>query len=250
MLVGFVHGVMNTDNVTISGETIDYGPCAFMDAFNPAAVYSSIDVGGRYAYANQPVVAEWNLARLAEAMLPLINEDQEQAVAPAVEALGAFRRQYSDAWFTGMKTKLGLKESPAGSPEAEEASQVVDGVIDILKDGPVDYTRFFRNLGQAARGNQRPARGMVLDLAAFDAWAERWQALQPDAGLMDRVNPAYIPRNHLVEEALAAATDGDLDLFNRLVEVVRAPYQERPGLERYAEGAPEDFGSYQTFCGT
>jgi uncharacterized protein YdiU (UPF0061 family) len=250
MLVGFVHGVMNTDNMTISGETIDYGPCAFMDAFNPAAVYSSIDVGGRYAYANQPVVAEWNLARLAEAMLPLINEDPEQAVAPAVEALGAFRRQYSDAWFTGMKKKLGLKESPAGSPEAEEASELVDGVIAILKDGPVDYTRFFRSLGQAARGNHRPVRGMVLDLAAFDAWAARWQALQPDAGLMDRVNPAYIPRNHLVEEALAAATDGDLGPFNRLVDVVRAPYEERPGLERYAEGAPEDFGSYQTFCGT
>ena len=250
MLVGFVHGVMNTDNMTISGETIDYGPCAFMDAFNPAAVYSSIDVGGRYAYANQPVVAEWNLARLAEAMLPLINEDQEQAVAPAVEALGAFRRQYSDAWFTGMKKKLGLKENPAGSPESEEASELVDGVIAILKDGPVDYTRFFRTLGQAARGNHRPVRGMVLDLAAFDAWAARWQALQPDAGLMDRVNPAYIPRNHLVEEALAAATDGDLGPFNQLVDVVRAPYEERPGLERYAEGAPEDFGSYQTFCGT
>jgi serine/tyrosine/threonine adenylyltransferase len=250
MLVGFVHGVMNTDNMTISGETIDYGPCAFMDAFNPAAVYSSIDVGGRYAYANQPVVAEWNLARLAEAMLPLINEDQEQAVAPAVEALGAFRRQYSDAWFTGMKTKLGLKQSAAGSPEAEEASELVDGVITILKDGPVDYTQFFRNLGQAARGNQRPVRGMVLDLAAFDAWAGRWQALQPDAGLMDQVNPAYIPRNHLVEEALAAATEGDLGPFNRLVDVIRAPYEERPGLERYAEGAPEDFGSYQTFCGT
>jgi len=250
MLVGFVHGVMNTDNMTISGETIDYGPCAFMDAFNPAAVYSSIDVGGRYAYANQPVVAEWNLARLAEAMLPLINEDQEQAVAPAVEALGAFRRQYSDAWFTGMKKKLGLKENPAGSPESEEASELVDGVIAILKDGPVDYTRFFRSLGQAARGNHRPVRGMVLDLAAFDAWAARWQALQPDAGVMDRVNPAYIPRNHLVEEALAAATDGDLGPFNQLVDVVRAPYEERPGLERYAEGAPEDFGSYQTFCGT
>jgi serine/tyrosine/threonine adenylyltransferase len=250
MLVGFVHGVMNTDNMTISGETIDYGPCAFMDAFNPAAVYSSIDVGGRYAYANQPVVAEWNLARLAEAMLPLINEDQEQAVAPAVEALGAFRRQYSEAWFTGMKTKLGLKQSVAGSPEADEASELVDGVIAILKDGPVDYTQFFRSLGQAARGNQRPVRGMVLDLAAFDAWAARWQALKPDAGLMDQVNPAYIPRNHLVEEALAAATEGDLGPFNRLVDVVRAPYEERPGLERYAEGAPEDFGSYQTFCGT
>ncbi|MFF1251591.1 YdiU family protein [Pseudarthrobacter sp. NPDC058329] len=250
MLVGFIHGVMNTDNMTISGETIDYGPCAFMDAFNPAAVFSSIDVGGRYAYANQPVIAEWNLARLAEAMLPLFNEDQEQAVAPAVEALGMFRRQYSDAWFAGMKTKLGLTEAPAGTTEAEEASELVDSLVALLKDGPVDYTLFFRNLSHAARGNNRPARGMVLDLAGFDAWVERWHDLKPDADLMDRVNPAYIPRNHLVEEALAAATEGDLDPFTRLLEVVRAPFDERPGLERYTEGASEDFGSYQTFCGT
>ena len=250
MLVGFVHGVMNTDNMTISGETIDYGPCAFMDDFNPAAVYSSIDVGGRYAYANQPVIAEWNLARLAESILPLINEDQEQAVAPAVEALGEFRGQYSDAWFNGMQAKLGLPAVPAGSPEAEAASELVDGVVAILKDGPVDYTRFFRNLGEAARGNERPVRGMVMDLAAFDAWAGRWRSMKPDADRMDRVNPVYIPRNHLVEEALAAATGGDLEPLNRLLEAVRAPYEERPGLERYAEGAPEDFGKYMTFCGT
>jgi uncharacterized protein YdiU (UPF0061 family) len=250
MLVGFVHGVMNTDNMTISGETIDYGPCAFMDAFNPAAVYSSIDVGGRYAYANQPVVAEWNLARLAEAMLPLINEDQEQAVAPAVEALGAFRKQYSDAWFSGMKTKLGLAGIPAGSPADDTASELVDGVVALLKDGPVDYTQFFRNLGHAARGNVRPARGMVLDLAAFDDWAGRWLALEPDADLMDSVNPVYIPRNHLVEEALAAGTEGDLDPLNRMLEALSAPYDERPGLERYAEGPPDDFGTYMTFCGT
>ncbi|TLM73581.1 YdiU family protein [Pseudarthrobacter sp. NamB4] len=250
MLVGFVHGVMNTDNMTISGETIDYGPCAFMDAFNPAAVYSSIDVGGRYAYANQPVLAEWNLARLAEAMLPLFNEDQEQAVAPAVEALGKFRGQYSDAWFGGMKAKLGLAAGPAEGAEGDEASELVDGVIALLKDGPVDYTQFFRNLAHTARGNSRPARGMVLDLAAFDAWAGRWAALKPDPVQMDRVNPVYIPRNHLVEEALAAATEGDLDPFNRFLDVVRSPYEEREGLERYTEAPPEDFGNYRTFCGT
>jgi len=250
MLVGFVHGVMNTDNMTISGETIDYGPCAFIDAFNPAAVYSSIDVGGRYAYANQPVMAEWNLARLAEAMLPLIDEDQEAAVPVAVEALGGFRRQYSAAWFGGMATKLGLAAGKPGTAADEEVSDLVDGVTGILKDGPVDYTLFFRNLAKAARGDSRPVRGMVMDLAAYDAWAERWQELGPDAGLMDRTNPAYIPRNHLVEEALAAATVGDLEPLHRLLEAVAAPYSERPGLERYAEGAPEDFGTYMTFCGT
>ncbi|MFD5277992.1 YdiU family protein [Pseudarthrobacter sp. NPDC058362] len=250
MLVGFVHGVMNTDNMTISGETIDYGPCAFMDTFNPAAVYSSIDTGGRYAYANQPVVAEWNLARLAESLLPLIDEDQERAVEPAVAVLGEFRRRYSDAWTAGMSAKLGLRGHPEGSPEAEEVSRLADGVIALLKDGPVDYTRFFRSLGDAARGNTRAARGMVLDLAAFDAWAERWQALGPDAVLMDGVNPVYIPRNHLVEEALAAATAGDLAPFRRLVAVLSEPYKGRPGLERYEEGAPESFGDYLTFCGT
>ncbi|MDQ0768939.1 uncharacterized protein YdiU (UPF0061 family) [Pseudarthrobacter defluvii] len=247
MLVGFVHGVMNTDNMTISGETIDYGPCAFMDAFNPAAVYSSIDVSGRYAYANQPVLAEWNLARLAEAMLPLIHEDQEKAVEPAVEVLGGFRGQYSRAWTSGMKAKLGLD---GGTGSDDEASVLVDDVIAILKDGPVDYTLFFRNLGKAARGDLRPVRGMVLDLAAFDAWAKRWQALKPDAGLMDGVNPAYIPRNHLVEEALAAATAGNLAPLQQLLDAVADPFIERPGLERYAEGAPGDFGKYMTFCGT
>lgn len=249
MLIGFVHGVMNTDNMTISGETIDYGPCAFLDSFNPAAVYSSIDVSGRYAYANQPVLAEWNLARLAEAMLPLIDGDQEKAVAPAVEVLGGFRRQYSEAWSKGMKAKLGL--APAGGEEAEDAaSALVDDVVALLKDGPVDYTLFFRNLGKAARGNPRPVRGMVLDLAAFDGWVQRWQAMNPDAELMDSVNPAYIPRNHLVEEALTAATGGDIAPLQRLLEAVTYPFTERSGLERYAEGAPEDFGNYMTFCGT
>ena len=247
MLVGFIHGVMNTDNMTISGETIDYGPCAFMEAFDPATVYSSIDDRGRYAYGNQPVVAEWNLARLAEALLPLRSDDQEQAIALAVEALGGFRRQYSEAWSAGMRTKLGL---PAGLDDAV-LTPLVDELMTLLQANHVDHTTFFRHLGSGARGDTEPTRGSFLDLAAFDAWAERWRAHGPDAEAMDRVNPVYIPRNHLVEEALAAATAGDLAPFERLVEVVIAPFEERPGLERYAAGAPEDFGAtYRTFCGT
>ena len=246
MLVGFVHGVMNTDNMTISGETIDYGPCAFLDAFNPAAVYSSIDEGGRYAYRNQPLVAEWNLSRLAETLLPLIHEDQEQAVALAVESLETFRGQYSAAWSAGMKAKLGLHNNS----DDDAASTLVDELLPLLQESPVDYTSFFRNLAKAARGHAESARRMVLDLAAFDAWTERWLALKPDADAMDRVNPAYIPRNHLVEEALAAATEGDLDPLKRLLDAVAAPYDERTGLEQYAAGAPEDFGAYRTFCGT
>jgi uncharacterized protein YdiU (UPF0061 family) len=246
MLVGFVHGVMNTDNMTISGETIDYGPCAFMEAFDPASVYSSIDEGGRYAYGNQPVVAEWNLARLAEALLPLLHDDQEQAVALAVESLGAFRRQYSAAWSAGMRAKLGL---PAVLDDAS-TSPLIDELLPLLQASRVDHTTFFRSLAAAARGDAEPVRGLFLDLAAYDAWAQRWRALGPDADAMDRVNPVYIPRNHLVEEALAAGTEGDLAPLERLLEAVTAPYDERPGLERYAAAAPQDFGAYRTFCGT
>jgi protein adenylyltransferase len=246
MLVGFVHGVMNTDNMTISGETIDYGPCAFMDAFDPATVYSSIDEGGRYAYRNQPLVAEWNLARLAEAMLPLFHDEEQQAVAMATESLGGFRRQYGEAWSAGMRAKLGL------SDELEEAdvSGLTEDLLGLLQESHVDHTSFFRALGSAARGDAEPARSLFLDLAGFDAWTERWRALVPDPALMDRVNPVYIPRNHLVEEALTAATAGDLDPLGRLLDAVLAPFDQRPGLERYAAPAPQDFGVYRTFCGT
>jgi protein adenylyltransferase len=246
MLVGFVHGVMNTDNMTISGETIDYGPCAFMEAYDPVTVFSSIDYAGRYAYGNQPAVAEWNLARFAETLLPLFATDGEEAVALATESLGAFRRQYSVAWAAGMRAKLGLPESIDDAVSAP----LVDGLLALLQESRVDYTSFFRHLGQAARGDTEPARGLFVNLAAFDEWLASWRALGPDAEAMDRANPVYIPRNHLVEEALAAGTDGDLDPVERLLATVTAPYDERPGLERYAEPAPEDFGDYRTFCGT
>ncbi|PWW66907.1 protein adenylyltransferase SelO [Actinokineospora spheciospongiae] len=247
MLVGFVHGVMNTDNMTISGETIDYGPCAFMEAFDPATAYSSIDHQGRYAYGNQPAMAEWNLARLAEAMLPLFADDQERAVELAVQALGEFRRQYNDAWTAGMRAKLGLPDSL----DPAETAPLVDDLLVLLRDNHVDHTSFHRRLAAAARGDAEPARGLVLDLAGIDGWLDRWRALEPDTEAMDRVNPVYVPRNHLVEEALAAATGGDLEPFRRLLDAVSAPFDERPGLDRYAEPAPRDFGStYQTFCGT
>ncbi|HKS00192.1 MAG TPA: YdiU family protein [Arthrobacter sp.] len=245
MLVGFIHGVMNTDNMAISGETIDYGPCAFMDAFDPATVYSSIDETGRYAYANQPLIAEWNLTRLAEALLPLFDDDEERAVEKAQESLGAFRQQYSAAWMAGMKAKLGLD----GAAD-EEISPLIDELLGLLREGRVDYTSFFRRLGGAARGNSVPARILFPEPDAFDSWVKRWKALGPDADGMDRVNPAYVPRNHLVEEALAAATGGDLEPLGRLLEAVTDPFKERPGVERYAAAAPESFGPYRTFCGT
>ncbi|GLP78186.1 UPF0061 protein [Mycobacterium antarcticum] len=246
MLVGFIHGVMNTDNMTISGETIDYGPCAFLDAYDPATVYSSIDHAGRYAYANQPVVAQWNLARFAETLLPLIAEDQQQAVDQAVESLGRFGASYDAAWSAGMRAKLGLSatvdDATVGSLAADLLAQ--------LEQSHVDYSSLFRLLGLAARGDTEPARGLFVDLATFDGWLARWRALDPDAEAMNRVNPVYIPRNHLVEEALAAATSGDLDPVARLLDAVSSPFDERADLERYAAPAPDDFGPYQTFCGT
>ncbi|MEU4423771.1 protein adenylyltransferase SelO [Actinoplanes sp. NPDC024001] len=236
MLVGFIHGVMNTDNMTISGETIDYGPCAFLDAFDPATVYSSIDHAGRYSYRNQPIIAEWNLARLAESLLPLIAEDEEQAVALATEALGRFRPRYQQAWVSGMTTKLGL------SGEAD-AGPLIDDLVAAMQADQVDHTAFFRTLAAAHRA-EAPA-------PMPDEWMARWRSLGPDPDAMDRVNPVYIPRNHLVEEALAAATAGDLEPVNRLVEVVSAPFTVRDGWERYAEPAPREFcDGFQTFCGT
>jgi uncharacterized protein YdiU (UPF0061 family) len=245
MLVGFVHGVMNTDNMTISGETIDYGPCAFLEAFDPATVFSSIDEGGRYAYGNQPVVAQWNLARLAEAMLPLLHDDEERAVAVAVESLSTFAELYGGAWSAGIRAKLGL----ADRVDDEVVTPLVDELLALLQRHRVDVTSFFRSLGAAARGDTEPARALVLDLAAIDGWIERWRALGPDAAAMDAVNPVYIPRNHLVEEALAAGTDGDLAPLGRLLEAVGSPFQERRGLERYAAPDPAG-GDYRTFCGT
>jgi uncharacterized protein YdiU (UPF0061 family) len=245
MLVGFIHGVMNTDNTTISGETIDYGPCAFMDSFDPATVFSSIDHGGRYAYGNQPGIAQWNLARLGETLLPLIDEDTTAAVEAATEVVRSFVERYEGYWAIGMAAKLGL--------EAADEPLVRD-LLALLHAQRVDFTQFFRALSSHLRGSQA-ARSLFTEPNAFDAWVARWEALLPPdrnpvAAAMDRVNPVYIPRNHVVEEALAAATAGDMAPFHRLVEVLTSPFVERPGLERYAEPAPPGCGPHVTYCGT
>ncbi|HEX7131918.1 MAG TPA: YdiU family protein, partial [Iamia sp.] len=247
MLVGFVHGVMNTDNMTISGETIDYGPCAFMDAYDPATVFSSIDHGGRYAYGNQPGIAQWNLARLAEALLPLLVGDEptegevDDAVARLTTVLEAFPARYEQAWGHGMQAKLGLS-----SPDDD----LVSDLLALLEEQAVDWTTWFRALARDLRGDRDAARGLVPDIAAADAWLARWRAHQPDADAMDAVNPIYVPRNHLVEEALAAATAGDEAPVHELVAVLARPFDERPGLDRYAAPGPTDGPRYRTFCGT
>jgi uncharacterized protein YdiU (UPF0061 family) len=217
-----------------------------MEAYDPETVFSSIDLWGRYAYGNQPSVAGWNLARFAETLLPLLADSVEEAVALAEESFGVFNVHYDAVWLSGMCAKLGL----SADLDAEFVVALVDELLVLLKDSHVDFTSFFRHLGQAARGDAESARGLFIDLGGFDDWMSRWRALSPNAELMDRTNPVYIPRNHLIEEALGAATGGDLDPVERLLDAVTAPYYERPGLERYASPAPEDFGTYQTYCGT
>ena len=240
MLVGFVHGVMNTDNTTISGETIDYGPCAFLDAFDPATVFSSIDHTGRYAYGNQPAIAQWNLARLGETLLPLIDEDVDAAVEAATAVLTSFAQAYSRHHAEGMAAKLGL---PAPDPD------LAADLRELLRAQHIDHTTFFRSLAAGT------ARSLFAEPEPFDAWATRREALLPAdraavVAAMNRVNPVYIPRNHLVEEALTAATAGDLAPFRRLVAVVSDPYEQRPGLDDYARPAPAGCDPYVTYCGT
>jgi protein adenylyltransferase len=252
MLVGFVHGVMNTDNMAISGETIDYGPCAFMDAFDPATVFSSIDHGGRYAYGNQPAVAQWNLARFGETLLPLLDAEPEAAIAAATDVLRSFPGRYDAYWERGMQAKLGLADG-AGEDEA-----LIGDLLALLHVQRVDFTACFRALFSCVRGDPAPARSLFTEPSAFDAWADRWLAQLSSqasgrpaiADAMDRVNPVYIPRNHHVEEALGAATAGDLQPFRRLLDVLARPFDRRPGLEPYAAPAPPSFGAYRTFCGT
>ena len=253
MLVGFIHGVMNTDNMAISGETIDYGPCAFMDAFDPETVFSSIDHGGRYSFGNQPHVAQWNLARLAETLLDLLDaENAETGRAAAIDVLQSFPDRFHAQWIGGMRAKLGLAD------DRPEGRALIGDLLALLRGQGVDYTSCFRALSSSLRGDATRARSLFSDPSVFDAWSERWRArLAADgsdppavADAMDRVNPVYIARNHQVEDALAAATAGDLLPFRRLVDVLVRPFDERPGLAAYAEPAPPSFGDYRTFCGT
>jgi uncharacterized protein YdiU (UPF0061 family) len=248
MAVGFIHGVMNTDNTTISGETIDYGPCAFMDAYDPATVFSSIDHGGRYAYGNQPAIITWNLARLAEAMLPLFDDDTDTAIESATAVLQTFPERFQSAWSAIMHSKLGLDADAPGGDD------VIGDLLSLMAEQRVDYTMSLRSLSSVVRGDARPARSLFPDPDPFDAWTTPWLALvgaerEAIAEAMDRVNPIYIPRNHIVEEVLTAASWGDHDALAELVDVVAHPFEQRPGLERYAQPAP-DASTYRTFCGT
>ena len=252
MLAGFIHGVMNTDNMAISGETIDYGPCAFMEAHEPETVFSSIDRQRRYAYGNQPFIAHWNLARLAETFVPLADPDKDKAIGLLTEALNRFPALYQRHWLQGMRAKTGLAR------EEEGDLALIEELLEAARAGKADHTLMFRRLSDAARGDAEPARALFADQAGFDAWLASWRERlarettgpQARASAMNRANPLYIPRNHKVEEALEAAGAGDLAPFETLLGVIEKPFDERAGLEAYASPAPKDFGPYRTFCGT
>ncbi|WP_205669535.1 protein adenylyltransferase SelO [Aliiroseovarius marinus] len=249
--VGFVHGVMNTDNMTISGETIDYGPCAFIDAYSPDAVFSSIDRQGRYAFGNQPNLAQWNLARFAETLVLLINrEDQDAAIAELMEVLEAFPAQYQQHWLDGMRKKLGLLTA------RDEDLYLANDLHSLMQEAGSDYTRTFRALSRLADGNATALDG-ILTAEGTKEWVARYQhRLTHDgdhpsrAAAMNAVNPIYIPRNHKVEEALTSASNGDMEAFDRLLEILATPYDEQPGADAYALPAPDGFGPYTTYCGT
>jgi len=258
MLLGFVHGVMNTDNTSISGETIDYGPCAFMEAYDPATVFSSIDHGGRYAYGNQPRIALWNLARLAESLLPVLITEfggEEAAVAAANEALRGFEPQYQAAYLGGLRRKLGL------STEREEDAALAEELFACMTAQRADFTLTFRRLCDAAESPIADAevRSLFGDPDAYDGWAAVWhKRLEAEpvdaltrAAAMRRVNPAVIPRNHRVEAALNAASERqDFQPFAELLDAVSHPFDERPGLEKYAMPARPEEAVLHTFCGT
>ena len=254
MLAGFIHGVMNTDNTSISGETIDYGPCAFLEHFEPGQVFSSIDRNGRYAYANQPLVLRWNLTRLAEALLPLLHAEPNRAAELAEAALARLDGLYEAAWLDGMRRKLGLVQAAPGDAE------LARDFLAVLEAGRGDYTLAFRHLAAAAEGIEAALRGLLADGAMLDLWLQRWRSrLEQEAGsapdrakAMRRANPAFIARNHRVEEALTAATgDGDFAPFETLLQVLARPFDDQPEHGALAAPAtPAQTARYQTFCGT
>lgn len=253
MLVGFIHGVMNTDNMTISGETIDYGPCAFMDRYDPETVFSSIDHQRRYAYGNQPRIAVWNLARFAESLLPLIApDDPAQAVAPATEVLDQFRGQYQRFWLAGMRAKLGLAREDATD------GTLAGDMLALMAQAGTDYTGFFRSLADAVTGDGEAAIAALGGHEEARSWLHRWRErigteVSPPGEIatrMNRVNPLYIPRNHRVEAALDDAYAGNMATFDALLAALQSPFEARPGMEALAGPAPETCGPYRTFCGT
>ena len=247
MRVGFIHGVMNTDSMAISGETIDYGPCAFMDTYDPNTVFSSIDHVGRYAYANQPGIAQWNVARLAETLLPLIDKNMDAAVQMAEEVINSFPELYQAKWFKMMRSKLGLFGEQVGDAE------LIKDLLTWMQDSNADYTNTFLELSQ----EQEPS-GDECRVQSFRDWYARWQkrleqnteSFESSISMMKQSNPAVIPRNHIVEDVLKAASEGNLKPLHQFLDVLKSPYENRRALKNYQFPPTPGDRVYQTFCGT
>jgi uncharacterized protein YdiU (UPF0061 family) len=252
-LLGFIHGVMNTDNMALSGETIDYGPCAFMDAYDPRTVFSSIDQGGRYAYANQPVIAQWNLARFAETLLFLIDPLPEKAVALATEVLEPFMAEFEARFIAGMRRKIGLASA------AESDAALIKRLLATMQRAGADFTLTFRRLALALENPGEPTlRGLFSDTSELEGWLRDWHARlasEPRASTerlagMRAANPAFIPRNHRVQAALDAAERGDYGPVRTLLGILQRPYDEQPEVNEYALPPQPSERVSQTFCGT
>jgi serine/tyrosine/threonine adenylyltransferase len=252
MHVGFIHGVMNTDNTALSGETIDFGPCAFLDSYDPAKWFSAIDELGRYAYGNQPKIAQWNLARFAETLLPLLDPDANRAIELTNEAISAFTARFQECWLAGMRNKLGLSSSEDGD---------LDTLLRAMHEGGADFTLTFRRLCDAAADEKADANARILfaNPAVYDGWVARWRSrlaaetLEPSARaqMMRTTNPAFIPRNHRVEQALNAAIEyGDFSPFAEMLTVLSRPYEDQAAFADYANAPRADERVFRTFCGT
>jgi serine/tyrosine/threonine adenylyltransferase len=255
MHIGFIHGVMNTDNTALSGETIDFGPCAFLDSYDPATTFSAIDELGRYAYGNQPTMAQWNLARFAETLLPLLDPNPERAVEIANEAISMFTSRFQEHWLAGMRAKLGLVRNEEGDLELARA------LLRAMHENAADFTLTFRRLCDAAVDEKADVnlRALFANPAAYDNWASRWRSrlaaerldLDARAQAMRAVNPAFIPRNHRVEQALDAAIEyGDFSRFAGLLTVLSRPYEDQAVFADYANPPDTDERVFRTFCGT
>ena len=253
MSVGFIHGVMNTDNMTISGETIDYGPCAFIDAYDPSTVFSSIDENGRYSYENQPKILTWNLTRLAETLIPLVHKDHNEAIKLLTEVLQLIKPVYTNYWLSSMRSKIGL------SKEEQDDINLISQLLNLMKSNKVDFTLCFRYLSKALVGEIRSIKKLFKNDAAFDNWMTLWKERISQESISDKkiassmnsVNPMYIPRNHKLEEALdAAVLENNMDLFLKLHDILKSPYEEVEEFHEYEKPAKNSSVKYKTFCGT
>ena len=253
MSIGFIHGVMNTDNMTISGETIDYGPCAYMDTYDPSTVFSSIDKNGRYSYENQPKILTWNLTRLAETLIPLVHKDQNEAIKLLTEVLQLIKPVYTNYWLSSMRSKIGL------SKEDQDDINLISQLLNLMKINKVDFTLCFRYLSKALVGDIKSIKNLFKNDIAFDNWMTLWkeritqESISDEniASSMNAVNPIYIPRNHKVEKAIdAAVLDNNIDPFLKLHDILKSPYEEIKEFHEYEKPAKNSLAGYKTFCGT